>query len=165
MSDQHEDISEEDGGDNDTSDLGSASLEGGDQDSSNEEDEVQDRSANAAGGLGFSDMESEVPSEDDDDPPAPTFSSIPALQNGSSAQNTGQFVNPSSVDSAHELNLSIWSWHFCVSGRYVPPALRAKQSQGTDAIKSEAQIKLGRQVKGLLNKCVCSATRQGFLRC
>ncbi|KAG8954229.1 suppressor of glycerol defect [Tulasnella sp. 424] len=87
MSDQHEDISEEDGGDNDTSDLGSASLEGGDQDSSNEEDEAQDRFENAAGGLGFSDMESEVPTSDDDDPPAPTFSSISALQNGSLAQN------------------------------------------------------------------------------
>ena len=41
------------------------------------------------------------------------------------------------------------------AGRYVPPALR-NRSQGEDAVQSEAQMKLQRQLKGLLNRCVDS---------
>ncbi|KAG9017984.1 suppressor of glycerol defect [Tulasnella sp. 427] len=80
-------------------------------------------------------MESEVPNSDADGEEVEyerrladsTSSSAPALQLDPSAQ---------------------------TPGRYVPPALRAKQAQGQAGMKSEAQLKLSRQVKGLLNKCV-----------
>ncbi|KAG9009106.1 suppressor of glycerol defect [Tulasnella sp. JGI-2019a] len=43
------------------------------------------------------------------------------------------------------------SSHPSASGRYIPPALR-KAAGDTEAVKTEAQIKLNRQLKGLLNK-------------
>ena len=42
--------------------------------------------------------------------------------------------------------------------RYVPPHLRNRQADSGGEIQSEEQIKLTRQLKGLLNRCVCAIT-------
>ncbi|KAG8932577.1 suppressor of glycerol defect [Tulasnella sp. 417] len=119
--DQHEDSS----GQEDHEEDEETDLDGIDQYSSVGGSETQSQDGSSGGGLGFSDMESDVPGSDDDDNAVSPSFSMSALQIAPSAQNTG---------------------------RYIPPALRAKQSQGGSITKSEAQLKLSRQIKGLLNK-------------
>ncbi|KAG9021794.1 suppressor of glycerol defect, partial [Tulasnella sp. UAMH 9824] len=86
-SNQHEDGSGQEADDSDE-ETSAVELDGFEQDSSFEASETQSQYGSSAGGLGFSDMESDVPASEDDDHVGSPSPAMSALQIAPSAQTT-----------------------------------------------------------------------------